>query len=98
MVSSITTLNPSVYAPAFEHKIGGAGKLYVPVSPSQVVHAQFDHVAGIPASNGEGVSISRIQILNTLLDQMVNANAFPELKLLGPNAESPAGSLFSILA
>ena len=46
----------------------GHGKLYVPVSQSNVIYAHFDHVTGVAAKpNQKGVSISKIQILNSLL-------------------------------
>ena len=50
---------------------GFGGKLYVPVKPSSVVFAQFDHISGIAAKNGQsGVSISKIKILNTLIENL----------------------------
>ncbi|MBQ0050686.1 MAG: hypothetical protein KBT11_01325, partial [Treponema sp.] len=46
---------------------GGSGKLYVPVKPSNVIYSHFEHVAGVAAKpNQQGVSISKIQILNSL--------------------------------
>lgn len=46
-------------------------KLYVPVSKSAVLYSHFDHVSGFVAKNGQGgVSISKIQILNTLIDHL----------------------------
>ena len=48
-----------------------AGKLYVPVSPSALLYSHFDHVSGVAAGNGQqGVSISKIRILNSLIDRM----------------------------
>ena len=48
-----------------------AGKLYVPVSRSALLYSHFDHVSGVAASNGQqGVSISKIRILNSLIDRM----------------------------
>jgi hypothetical protein len=69
LLSSIGTLNPYSYG---SFSTGSAsGKLYVPVNPMAVVYAQFDHISGIAARQGEnGVSISRIQILNTLIDHL----------------------------
>jgi hypothetical protein len=55
-----------------------SGKLFVPVQPSMVMHAQFDHISGVPATPGQGgVSVSKIQILNTLIDQLVSLKAEP---------------------
>lgn len=48
-----------------------AGKLYVPVSASKLIYSNFDHISGYKAKSGEnGVSISKIQILNTLIDHL----------------------------
>ncbi len=50
---------------------GAAGKLYVPVSKSALLYSHFDHVSGIAARSGqEGVSISKIRILNSLIDRL----------------------------
>ena len=50
---------------------GAAGKLYVPVSRSALLYSHFDHVSGVAAGNGQqGVSISKIRILNSLIDRM----------------------------
>ena len=50
---------------------GAAGKLYVPVSRSALLYSHFDHVSGVAAGNGQqGVSISKIRILNSLIDRI----------------------------
>ena len=50
---------------------GAAGKLYVPVSKSALLYSHFDHVSGVAARSGqEGVSISKIRILNSLIDRL----------------------------
>lgn len=65
------------------------GKMYVPVASSKLIYSHFDHVSGVAAKKGqEGVSISKIQILNTLIDHLssiksgkiasVQKNASPE--------------------
>lgn len=59
---------------------GGQGKLYVPVNPSNVIYAHFDHVTGIAAKpDQKGVSISKIQILNSLLNQLISMKSEPKL-------------------
>lgn len=72
MVSGISTLNPSSYSSLVQGGIG-TGKVYVQVKPNQVVYSQFEHVSGYASShsNGGGVPISKIKILNTLIDQLV---------------------------
>ncbi|MBQ6780789.1 MAG: hypothetical protein IJP62_06110 [Treponema sp.] len=60
---------------------GIGGKLYVPVKPSSVVYAQFDHISGFPAkSNQNGVSVSKIQILNSLINQLVTMKNTPKVQ------------------
>ncbi len=50
---------------------GAAGKLYVPVSRSALLYSHFDHVSGVAAGNGQqGVSISKIRILTSLIDRI----------------------------
>lgn len=53
--------------------ISSAGRTYVPVKPSMYGYAQFQYVSGYPARDGqEGISIDKIKILNTLIDQLVS--------------------------
>lgn len=48
-----------------------AGKLHVPVDPALVGYSQFKHVAGVAAAKGQsGVNISKISILNTLIERL----------------------------
>lgn len=71
MVSGINTLNPSSYSPIVNGNIG-SGKIYVQVKPNQVVYSQFEHVSGYASKDSDnGISISKINILNTLIDQLV---------------------------
>lgn len=55
-----------------------AGKLYVPVSSSALIYSHFDHVSGVKAKNGQnGISISKIRILNTLIDHLSSLQSKP---------------------
>ena len=48
-----------------------AGKMYVPVSKSALLYSHFDHVSGVAAGNGQnGVSISKLRILNSLIERV----------------------------
>ncbi len=68
MISNITNLNPYSYHVSSS---GASGKLFVPVQPSAVIYAQFNHISGIAAPKGQsGVSISKIQILNSLIENL----------------------------
>ena len=67
---------------------GGQGKLYVPVSQSNVIYAHFDHVTGVAAKpNQPGVSISKIQILNSLLNQLISMKSQPKLNVAPENMD-----------
>ena len=72
MVSGINSLNPTPYGSMVSGGVG-SGKIYVQVKPNQVVYSQFEHVAGYASSKSSdsGVSVSKINILNTLIDQLV---------------------------
>ena len=65
---------------------GGHGKLYVPVAKSNVIYAHFDHVTGVAAKpNQKGVSISKIQILNSLLNQLISMKSQPKPNIAPEN-------------
>ena len=54
------------------------GKLSVPVSPALVGYTQFEHVKGVATTPGSsGVNISKIKILNTLIDRLVEMKQHP---------------------
>lgn len=81
MISATGNLNPY----AFSFSSGAAGKLYVPVKPASVIYAQYDHVSGFAAKRGEnGVSLSKVQILNTLIGHLsaMKGNSAPKVDTL----------------
>jgi len=48
-----------------------SGRMSLPVSSDLVIYSQFKHVSGTPAPEGtSGVNISKLKILNTLIDQL----------------------------
>lgn len=60
---------------------GSSGKLYVPVNPNAVIYSQFDHISGVAASESDtGVSVSKIQILNSLLNQLISMRNEPKMQ------------------
>lgn len=71
MYSNLQTLTPTSYS-AYTSSLG-TGKIYVPVKPSEVVYSQFEHVSGVAVNKEQavGVPLSKINILNTLIDQLV---------------------------
>ena len=69
MMTNISNLSPYSYNGIASG--GASGKLYVPVNPANVIYAQFDHISGVAAKKGQhGVSITKIQILNTLIKNL----------------------------
>jgi len=52
----------------------------MPVSPSSYIYAQFEHVNGVRApEGGQGVSINRLKIIDTLIGQISQTNKKPEV-------------------
>jgi len=71
MVNTVS-LNAYSYNTHFASN-SAANKLFVPVAPAMVIYTQFDHVAGVAATQGQsGISVSKIKILNTLIEQLVS--------------------------
>ena len=51
----------------------------VPVSPSAYIYSHFEHVSGVPASEGEtGVNINKLKIIDTLIEQLSRHKKSPE--------------------
>jgi hypothetical protein len=54
----------------------------LPVSPGSYIYSHFKHVSGVPAPEGSrGVSISRLKILDVLIEQLAQMKKRPELAL-----------------
>ena len=70
MLSSFGPLRPMSYS--IMPSVSSGGRTHVPVKANQYMYSQFQYVAGYPAKNGqEGISIDKLKILNTLIDQLV---------------------------
>ena len=55
------------------------GKASLPVAPSAYIYSHFEHVSGVPTTEGEnGVSINRLKIINTLIDHISQMKRAPE--------------------
>jgi hypothetical protein len=81
MTSSIGNINIFSYGNSFATS-GAAGKLYVPVSRSALLYSHFDHVSGVAAKSGQsGVSISKIQILNSLIESLTALKGQPRISV-----------------
>jgi hypothetical protein len=60
-------------------------KIAMPVSPNQAVYARFEHIQGIPASEGRpGLSVSKLHILNTMIDKLVQLKGESARAVSGP--------------
>jgi len=85
MMSNVAPLHTMSYGLMNAASFGG--RTYVPVAPSAYVYSQFKYVAGFPAAHGqEGVSIDKLKILNTLIDQLVSMkqkNVQPQITARG---------------
>jgi hypothetical protein len=58
----------------------------LPVSPSNYIYSHFKHVSGIPAPDGvRGVSITRLKILDVLIEQL------SQIKKQGDTSLRPTG-------
>jgi hypothetical protein len=51
----------------------------LPVAPSAYIYSHFRHVSGVPAPEGvRGVTINRLKILDTLIEQLARLKKQPE--------------------
>jgi hypothetical protein len=68
MLSTNTQVNTLSYVAAQQASAGS--RSFLPVPPSQYIYAQFEHVSGVPSNEG-GVSVSKLQILDSLIDNIM---------------------------
>jgi len=69
------------YLPSAGYAVGAyaSGRVALPVSPSQYIYSHFEHVSGVPAPEGtRGVSVSKLKILDVLIDQLAQLKRKPE--------------------
>lgn len=95
MLSPVSQLRTMSYS--MMSTVSSGGRTYVPVKPSNFGYAQFQYVAGYPAPNGqEGVSIDKIKILNTLIEQLVTMkqkNIAPTVSARGEMSDEQINTL-----
>ncbi|MCL2209940.1 MAG: hypothetical protein FWC19_07375 [Treponema sp.] len=66
----------------FAISASGDGRMSLPVAPAQVIYSHFKHISGTPAPEGtSGVNISKLQILNTLIEQLQKIKNQPSMDL-----------------
>jgi hypothetical protein len=59
-----------------------SGRMSLPVSPSSYIYSHFKHVTGVPAPEGtKGVTISKLKILDVLIEQLAQMKKQPEAAL-----------------
>ena len=59
--------------------VSDSGRMSVPVEPSAYIYSHFKHVSGVPVTDGEnGVSINRLKIIDTLIEQISRLKQEPE--------------------
>jgi len=64
---------------SYSSMVSSAGKLYVPVSKTALLYSHFDHVSGVAARSGQGgVSISKIRILNSIIERLSSIKNEPK--------------------
>ena len=66
---------------------------YFPVNANQYLYSHFEYVAGTPVDDGSGIQITKLKILNTIIDQLITmrnssgaASSEESLELLGDGA------------
>jgi hypothetical protein len=59
----------------------------LPVAPGLVIYSHFKHVSGTPAPEGiKGVNISKLKILDTLIEQLSKMKKQPSMDFGGMDA------------
>ena len=83
MISNVGTANAYSFNSVIQT---GGTKVQVPVKPQYVVYSQLKHISGVAAKQDQqGINLSKIQILNTLIDNLVSIKKNPEPKEI-PNS------------
>ncbi|ULQ60709.1 hypothetical protein K7I13_05405 [Brucepastera parasyntrophica] len=95
MVSNIGPLRTLSYS--MINTVSSGGRTHIPVNPNQYMYSQFQYVSGVPAAKGEnGVSIDKLRILNTLIENLVSMkqkNIHPEISSQGEMSDGQIDAL-----
>ena len=84
MVSNYVPLSTLSYVAMTS--ISAGGRAYLPVDTKQVVYSHFQYVSGVPRTKDQnGVSIGKLKILNTLIDQLVKMRENEQENTLSKN-------------
>ena len=80
MVSGVTNIT----VPTLSYTMPHNGRMSLPVNSSFLVYSQLKHVSGIPAPEGtQGISISRLNLLDVLIARINNIQTNGATKLPG---------------
>jgi hypothetical protein len=75
---------------AYSSSYGTQGRISVPVAPSEVIYASFEHVTGVPAATGgDAASIDSLKILDMLIERLSSIKRQPLAALEAPSSLSP---------
>jgi hypothetical protein len=90
MISGIGNIGATFPSFGYAISVASRGRMSLPVAPSSYIYSQFEHVSGIPAPEGSrGVTISRLKVLNTLIEQLQQIKKNP-LAALQLSEEKPS--------
>jgi hypothetical protein len=71
--------NTAIPSIGYAISVSQEGKMSLPVAPSSYIYSHFKHVSGTPAPEGtRGVSISRLKILDVLIEQLSQIKKRPD--------------------
>lgn len=84
MLLHVQPLNANSYQNLISSGVG-SGKLYVNVEPKMVMYTQYKHISGVATQSVKNsVSVSKIQILNSLIERLFTLrNQKPTIDLPG---------------
>lgn len=90
MISNYAPLSTLSYAAMTS--ISAGGRAYLPVDTKQVAYSHFQYVSGVPRNKDQnGISIGKLKILNTLIDQLVKMRENEKIdKLTAVNSDEKA--------
>jgi hypothetical protein len=73
------SVNSAIPSIGYAISVSQGGRMSLPVAPANYIYSHFKHVSGTPAPEGsQGVSISRLKILDVLIDQLAQIKQRPE--------------------
>jgi hypothetical protein len=62
---------------SYMYSIGLAGRVGVPVPPSQLPYSYFKNVAGVQSSSAATYSLDKLKILDTLIERLRSVKSSP---------------------